>query len=153
MALITLKIPTLYRYIFYVTLGLCWCSGFGFWLIRRFGMVEGDFGLEAHYLQYPLLQIHGLAAFMMLLCLGAIFSAHIPMAWRSGRERRWGLLLLVQVLLSVLSAYTLYYLVSEDCHELLGNSHALVGVLLPLLLSLHIYWGRRQRRRSTLNYC
>jgi hypothetical protein len=152
MARITLKIPSAYRYFFYASLGLCWSSGLGFWFVRRFAMVEGDFGPEPNMFQYPLLQAHGLAAFIMLLCLGAIFSAHVPTAWASRRERLWGMGLLVQVLVSVLSAYTLYYLVTEDWHEWLGNGHAFVGLLLPAMLWLHIYTGRRKRKLASINY-
>ncbi len=152
MARISLLIPKTYRYFFYGSLVLCWCSGLGFWLFRHYGMVEGDFGPEPSVWQYPFLQAHGLGAFIMLLCLGAIFTGHIPVAWRSQRQRYWGVAIVVQVLLSVLSAYTLYYLVTEEWHEFLGNGHALVGLLLPLMLVWHIYHGRNLRRKAAVNY-
>jgi hypothetical protein len=150
MSRINLKIPLAYRRIFYTTLCLSWVTGLGFWLIRRFGEVEGDFGPQSHLLQYPLLQTHGLAAFVMLLCLGAIFASHIPATWRTGRQRWWGGALLAQVLLSLISAYSLYYLVSEQWHAVLGNSHALIGLLLPVSLSVHIYRARRTRKAQLL---
>lgn len=153
MSRITLKIPAGYRYFFYASIGLCWFSGFGFWLIRRFGELEGEFGPEPHFFQYPLLQTHGLAAFIMLLCLGAIGSAHIPLGWRAGLARRMGLSLSVHVLVSVLSAYALYYLASEELHDWLGNGHALMGFLLPLMLILHVAKARRQRKANSLRYC
>lgn len=152
MAKITIKIPKNYRYFFYLSLLLAWLSGFSFWLIRHFGFVEGDFGPEAHFLQFPLLQLHGLAAFIMLLCLGAIFSAHIPSTWYQKRAKKSGIVMLTSVCLSILSAYSLYYLVSEDWHEILSNGHALIGLFLPVILATHIIIARKSRRKNALNY-
>ena len=149
---INLKITRGYRYFLYGSLALSWITGIGFWLIRRYGMVEGDFGLESSPWQYPMLQAHGFGAFLMLISLGAIFSAHIPPSWVSKRNRKFGITLITLVTFSLLSAYSLYYLVTEDWHEWLGNAHAMVGVLLPLVLFLHIYLARRKRKVNPINY-
>ena len=69
MSNISRKIAKKYRYLFYGFLSLSVFSGSGFWLLRNFAMVEGDFGPESHFLQYPFLQLHGFAAFMMLMAL------------------------------------------------------------------------------------
>ena len=152
MARISTKIPKVYRYLFYLTLSLCWCSGVTFWLLHNFGMVEGEFGTEPHWLQYPALQAHGFAAFVMLMCLGALFTAHVPATWPMAKAKKTGLTMLVSVSLSVLSAYSLYYLVSEDWKVWLGNGHAGLGVVLPLLLFIHIKVARRNRLRRAVNY-
>lgn len=148
MAKITIKIPKNYRYFFYLTLLLAWLSGVSFWLIRNYGFVEGDFGPESHFLQFPLLQLHGFTAFTMLLCLGAIFSAHIPSTWYQKRAKKSGIVMLTSVCLSVLSAYSLYYLVSEEWHELLANGHAIIGLSLPLILLIHIVIARNSRKKK-----
>tara|TARA_R110000737_G_scaffold8048_6_gene23528 strand:+ start:11334 stop:11843 length:510 start_codon:yes stop_codon:yes gene_type:complete len=142
MSNISRKIAKKYRYIFYYTLALSAFSGSIFWLLRKFAMVEGDFGPESHALQYPVLQLHGFAAFMMLMALGAIFTAHIPKTWYKERAKKTGSTLLGFVIFSLLSAYSLYYLVSEDWHVLLGNSHAIIGLCLPVLLIFHIKTAR-----------
>lgn len=153
MAKINLKIPQGYRRFFYLTLGLSWLSGVSFWLLRRYGFVEGDFGPEAHFLQFPLLQIHGFAAFTMLLCLGAIFSAHVPSTWPGKRAKKSGVILVSTVTLSILSAYSLYYLVSEEWHDILADGHAILGLLLPLVLIIHIKIARKSRnKKNALNY-
>lgn len=146
MSHVSLTITKKYRYFFYITLLISWVTGAGFWILRQFFFSEGDFGPESHVLQYPLLQIHGFAAFIMLLCLGAIFSAHIPKTWAAKRSRTSGISILSSVIISILSAYSLYYLVSEDWHELLGNGHALVGILSPLILYIHVHFARKSRR-------
>jgi MFS family permease len=140
------KIPRAYRYFLYLTLSISCCTGTAFWLMRRYAMVEGDFGPEPHSLQYPLLQVHGLGAFLMLLCLGAIFSAHIPSTWSLKRAKKSGLLMLVTVTVSLLSAYSLYYLVQDQWQSWLGNSHFIFGLPLPFLLLLHIKVARRSKR-------
>ena len=151
MARISTKIPKNYRYYLYLSLALSCLSGTAFWLLRNYGFVEGDFGPEAHFLQYPALQLHGFAAFSMLLCLGAIFTAHIPNTWYAKRAKNSGVILTTVLSLSALSAYSLYYLVNEDWHELLGNSHAALGLILPLFLILHVKVARKSRKKSPLN--
>jgi len=148
MSNISLTINKRYRYFFYCVLGLSLVTGIAFWLLRRFGMVEGDFGPESHFLQYPMLQIHGFSAFVMLMSLGAIFASHIPKTWSSGRARKSGLFILIATSFSIISAYILYYLVSEGWHEWLGNIHAVVGVLLPAILIVHIQKARLSRRKK-----
>ena len=150
MSNISLTISKRYRYFFYCVLGLSLVTGVSFWVFRRFFMVEGDFGPESHFLQYPMLQIHGFSAFVMMMSLGAIFASHIPKTWSSKRARKSGLFILIATSLSIVSAYILYYLVSEDWHEWLGNGHAIVGILLPAILLLHIKKARISRyKRKT----
>lgn len=148
MSKISLTINKSYRYFFYSILALSFVTGIAFWLFSRFGMVEGDFGPESHFLQYPMLQIHGLSAFLMLMSLGAIFASHIPKTWSSKRARKSGLFILITIVFSMVSAYSLYYLVNENWHEILGNSHAVVGVLLPIILFFHIRLARKSRKKK-----
>lgn len=146
MSKISLTISQHYRYFFYSVLSVSFITGIAFWLMRRFAMVEGDFGPESHFLQYPLLQIHGLSAFIMLMSLGAIFASHIPKTWSSQRARKSGISILSITIFSLLTAYSLYYLVSEDWHELLSNAHTILGIFLPLILFIHIKLARRARK-------
>ena len=148
MSNISRKIAKKYRYIFYFNLAVSALSGATFWLLREFAMVEGDFGPESHFLQYPTLQLHGFAAFVMLMALGAIFTSHIPKTWYKGQAKKSGLTMLCFIVFSLLSAYSLYYLVTEDWHVLLGNAHAIVGICLPALLYFHIRTGRKSTREK-----
>jgi hypothetical protein len=148
MSNISRKIAKKYRYLFYSFLSLSVFSGSGFWLLRNFAMVKGDFGPESHFLQYPFLQLHGFAAFMMLMALGSIFTSHVSKTWPLGKAKKSGVTLMSFIIFSLLSAYSLYYLVSEDWHVLLGNSHAIVGLLLPTLLFFHIKMARKSRHKK-----
>jgi MFS family permease len=147
MAKVGRKISKKYRYTFYIVLCISVLSGSAFWLLRRFAVVEGDFGPESHFLQYPFLQLHGFAAFLMLMALGAIFCGHLAQTWSIGRAKKTGITMMSAVIFSILSAYILYYLVSENWHHLLGNAHALMGLALPVLLVFHIRVARKSRRK------
>jgi len=151
MANISTKISRAYRYFFYSLLSVSLLSGSGFWLLRRFAMIEGDFGPETHPLQYPVLQLHGLSAFLMLMTLGAVFASHIPKTWSTGRAKKSGIAITTAVSFSMLSAYTLYYLVTEDWHELVGNIHAIVGLLLAIILVVHVKLARQSRTKKRTN--
>lgn len=152
MSKINKKIAKKYRYLFYITLSISVFSGSGFWLLRKFGMVEGDFGPESHFLQYPFLQLHGFAAFIMLMALGAIFTSHIPNTWYQKIAKKTGLTLLSFIIFSLISAYSLYYLVGQNWHEFLGNLHAAIGLLLPILLFVHIRTARKSRSNKKHKY-
>lgn len=152
MSNISRKITKKYRYLLYLALSLSVISGSGFWLLRNFGMTEGDFGPESHFLQYPFLQIHGFAAFVMLMALGAIFTSHIPKTWYQKIAKKSGIGMIVLTTFSILSAYSLYYLVGEDWHTLLGNAHAVVGLSLPAFLILHITMARKLSKRKQKRY-
>jgi hypothetical protein len=148
MSKISAKISSKYRYFFYLILCFSVISGSAFWLLKTFAIVEGDFGPESHFLQYPMLQFHGFAAFTMLLCLGAIFGSHVPKNWHYQRGKQSGSVILAFVVFSILSAYSLYYLVSEEWHILLANSHAIVGLSLPIILYLHLKLARKSKSKK-----
>jgi len=133
-------------------LSLSFVTGSSFWLLKTFAMQAGDFGPESHFLQYPALQLHGFAAFLMMMCLGAIFGSHIPKNWHYKRGKNSGIAILSVVTFSVISAYSLYYLVSEDFHTLLANSHAIVGITLPVILFIHITLARKAKGRKTRSH-
>lgn len=145
MSNISAKIKKKYRYFFYSVLLLSFVTGSSFWLLQNYATQEGDFGPESHFLQYPALQLHGFCAFLMLMSLGAIFASHIPKNWHHGRAKKSGSFICAFVGFSMLSAYSLYYLVGEDWHTILANSHAIVGLSLPLVLILHIKLGRKSK--------
>lgn len=141
---IGIKIPRYFRTILFSTLALSWCSGLVFYLLNRWITVAGDFGPEKHPWQFPVLQAHGAAAFLMLMCYGAIFTNHAPRAWRVNRYRWLGISLASLIWLQIGSAYILYYFAEQQLRQWIGNLHALIGLCLPLILYFHIRIGRRK---------
>ena len=112
-------------------------------------MVEGDFGPEKHPWQYPVLQLHGAAAFLMMIVFGSIIAAHLPASWSLNRMRIIGSLMIGVVSLQIITAYGLYYLSDEQIRHWVANMHAAVGVTLPLVLIFHLVMGVKTRRRRT----
>jgi len=143
---ITVIFPKLYRNGLFTVLAASWTTGIIFFILSRYITVPGDFGPEKHPWQYPVLQIHGAAAFFMMMAFGSIIATHIPMTWKLQRLRKLGLTMAAAIGLQIVSAYFLYYLANEDWRAWVANSHAALGVSLPLLLASHIVVGRRSRR-------
>lgn len=135
--------PKRLRRSFYLVLATSWITGITFFVLSRWMQVEGDFGLEQHPWQSPLLKIHGAAAFLMLMAIGALLINHVPATWRTHRSRGFGLTLVVGVSLMIVTAWSLYYAADEQWRPILGNVHAAIGVTLPLILGIHIWRGRR----------
>ncbi|MCB1579170.1 MAG: hypothetical protein KDI81_18025 [Xanthomonadales bacterium] len=130
----------------YAVLALSWASGIVYFVLSRWLQVDGEFGPEKHPWQFPLLKIHGAAAFLMLMAIGAMLVNHVPATWRTRRSRGLGLSLVAGVALMVISAWCLYYAADEYWRPILGNIHAAIGFALPLILAIHILRGRRSAR-------
>ena len=146
MQLIRLRLHFSVRRALYATLALSWCTGIAFYVLSRWVLVEGEFGPQKHPWQFPILKVHGAAAFLMLMGIGAMFAQHVPTAWRTRRSRPLGIVIIAMLSFMALSAWCLYYLADEHWRPILGTVHASVGLCLPLVLTIHIVGGRRQRR-------
>ncbi|GAA6152265.1 hypothetical protein [Pseudoteredinibacter isoporae] len=145
MAYIDVRIPQMYRRLMYSALAVSWVTGVAFFILSRFVTVEGEFGPEKHPWQFPALMVHGAAAFVVMMAYGAVLMNHVSATWRLKRLRGFGLTLVAVLLFQIISAYLLYYLSSDEIRGLFANAHALVGLSFPLILSIHIITGRRER--------
>lgn len=94
-----------------------------------------------------LLKAHGAAAMATLLLLGTLLPLHVKFAWRAGRNLRSGLTLLSIFGFLVLTGYGLYYAGGERLRALTSAAHLWVGLALPVLLGIHVWWGKRTRTR------
>ncbi len=135
---IGLKIPKIFRSILFITLGTSWVTGIIFFILRDFVTIEGEFGPQKHPMQFPILTIHGAAAFLMMIWFGSMVSAHIPMGWRIKKLRFWGICMTSAVVTQIVTAYLLYYMTSEELRIIVGYIHLTVGFLLPFMLLVHI---------------
>ena len=131
------------------------------WLWIAFGslFVTGALWLVLHYCANPendsdaprlplepwLLRIHGLAAYITLLALGAVYVRHVRPAWRAKRNRPSGTLLTGSLALLILSGYGLYYFGGESLRQWTAYLHDFLGLVLPVLLLFHILRGRARR--------
>lgn len=145
MPLIRLFMPRWLRRTLYAVLACSWVSGTTVFILSRFVEVEGEFGPMKHPWQAPMLAAHGAFAFLMLIALGALWTNHVPPAWRSRRSRRLGISMLVVTACMAISGWILYYAASEAARPWIGNLHFALGFSLPLILGCHIFSGRRSR--------
>lgn len=139
---ITTHMPSPFRLTLYAAFLLSWCTGVAFFFMNGWVSVEGDFGPEKHPLQYPTLKVHGAAAFLMMMFYGSLLGSHVLVSWRTQRMRGLGLFMVFAVGFQVLTAWLLYYLSSEDARSWVAWGHFLMGVSLPLWLTVHIVVGR-----------
>ena len=150
MASIRVKISKPWRRALYAALATSWCSGIVFFVLSRWVRVEGEFGPERHPLQFPFLQLHGGAAFVMMMFLGALFIGHVANTWPIKKQHPMGLTMAIVAALMVISAWLLYYLANEDVRAWVANIHAAMGFLLPAILVIHIHRARRKKRLAVV---
>jgi len=112
------------------------------WLIAdALNSPSGDFwqGISA-----SLLMVHGGAAMVTLVLLGALIPIHVVRAWRSRRNRVAGAAMVIANVLFIATAFGLYYAGSEIWRPWISNVHIAVGLIFPALMVIHVLTGRRR---------
>ena len=94
-----------------------------------------------------MLMLHGGAAMMALLALGALIPIHMLRGWRARVNRVTGVLAATTNAALIATAFALYYLGSETLRPLISALHLGLGAGFPLLLAIHIRRGRSHRAR------
>jgi small-conductance mechanosensitive channel len=87
--------------------------------------------------------IHGGAAMLALVLLGALIPVHVLRGWRSRRNRLAGAAMVIANVLFVATAVGLYYTGSDTWRPWISDVH--IAVLLPVLIVIHVWTGRRSR--------
>jgi small-conductance mechanosensitive channel len=95
-----------------------------------------------------MLMLHGGAAMVALLLLGALVPLHVRRAWRSGRNRLTGPVMIAVNTVLIATAFGLYYAGSETLRPWVSDLHIVVGIALPPALLVHVWLGRRTRQRA-----
>jgi hypothetical protein len=109
---------------------------------------EGDLWQQAG--SY-LLMLHGGAAMLALMLLGALVPLHVAPGWRSRRNRIAGSAMVGFNAALVATAFGLYYAGSDLLRLWVSDAHIGLGLCLPVLFLIHIMTGRgggRSRLRS-----
>ena len=94
------------------------------------------------------LKVHGAAAFVTLLALGAMAAHHVRRGWALDRNRGSGSFVLACFAVLILTGYALYYLVGDDTRASISLAHWVLGLALAPALVIHVILGRRSRRAS-----
>jgi predicted membrane channel-forming protein YqfA (hemolysin III family) len=140
------KLSNRHQFWLYLALIALYGSGLIWAIFHYFIRTPGDFGDVPHPIEPWCMRVHGGAAMLFLILLGTLLPNHVRFAWHARRNRPNGVLLMVILGSLILTGYGLYYLAGETSRAWTHWSHLIVGILLPLILILHIWAGRRSGR-------
>jgi hypothetical protein len=102
----------------------------------------GDFEMSA---KAWAMKIHGAAAMAVLVLIGMLLNAHVRFAWRARRNRANGSVFLSAFAILIITGYGLYYAGDEKLRAWTSWIHLAIGLVLPILLLIHIFLGRKTR--------
>jgi len=139
-----LHLPSRLRWTFYATFTLLFASGLGWWIVHFTTGPEDDASIARTALPW-LLKIHGAAAMLSLVVLGVLYPLHIARGLRTDRNRIWGFALVIATTLLIVTGYLLYYASAETLRTVASATHTWTGVGLPLVIALHVIFGRKSR--------
>ncbi len=125
----------------YLAFGALLLTGAG-WMLAQTHLEEA--GWEK--ITRLLLKVHGGAAMLALLLLGAL-SLHVKRGWPANRNRLSGAVLVAVNAFLVVSGYGLYYASGEALRAWLSRWHAWIGLGIFILLPAHVIAGHWIRRR------
>jgi hypothetical protein len=139
-----LRLKPSFRFAIYAAFGVLFLTGAG-WLVADW---QKDISTDEIWQQSVayLLMVHGGAAMVTLLLLGALIPVHVMRAWRSRKNRVSGSAMVTFNAVLIMTAFGLYYLGSETVRPWMSWIHIAAGFSLSLLFPLHIFWGRRELR-------
>jgi hypothetical protein len=90
-----------------------------------------------------LLMVHGGAAMVTLVLLGALIPTHVLRAWAGRRNWLTGTVMATSNFLLITTAFGLYYAGSDTLRAWISDVHIAVGIAFPVLLTAHVLTGRQ----------
>ena len=130
------------RPILYAVLALVFLSGVAWAYWNYLAASPGDFEMSA---KAWAMKIHGAAAMAVLVLVGMLLNEHVRLAWRARRNRANGSVFLSAFAFLTITGYCLYYAGGERLRAWTGWIHLAIGLVLPILLLIHIFLGKRTR--------
>ncbi|HKW54676.1 MAG TPA: hypothetical protein VJO12_13365, partial [Stellaceae bacterium] len=132
-----MRLEPRFRAVLYVVVAVLFGTGAAWLAIDR----SKDVGPTADAWQNVsawLLMLHGGAAMLFLLLLGALVALHVRIGWRLGNNRVSGSIMLTLNAVLVVTAFGLYYAGSETLRRWTSDIHIAIGLGLPALLATSI---------------
>ena len=117
------------------------------WLVADMLKASGD-GELWQLIGANMLMLHGLAAMIALVLVGAMIPMHLRGFWRAGKNRISGTAMVGTNAVLMITAWGLYYAGSEGLRTFVADVHIAVGIALPALVATHVVLGRRTRKRA-----
>ena len=137
-----IRLRHLQRYFLYAVLALIFLSGVAWAFWNYLAASPGDFETSA---KAWAMKIHGAAAMAILVSVGMLLNEHVRLAWRARRNRANGSVFLSAFAVLTITGYVLYYSGGEKLRAWTSWIHLAVGLVLPILLLIHIFLGKRTR--------
>ena len=146
MARYTLRLKSSFRWSTYAASAVLLLTGAG-WLVADWqkNMSDNEFWQQA---ASTILMVHGGAAMLALLLLGALIPVHLLRAWRRRENRVSGSAMAALNAVLISTAFGLYYLGSEQVRPWMSWSHIGAGVCLSLMFPIHVWLGRLGSRSN-----
>lgn len=146
--MVKVKVAKYYKIWVFSAFAAAWLSGIIFFVLKTWFVVDGEFGLIKHPLQFPALQVHGAAAFVMMVTFGYFLGTHIQHAWKVKPRRILGISLVVMTAFLIMTAYLLYYIAQDAFRTFVGYAHLSVGTALPFILIAHVFSKHSKRKKG-----
>jgi len=137
-----IRLRRLQRYFLYAVLALIFLSGVAWVYWNYLAASPGDFEMSA---KAWAMKIHGAAAMAVLVLVGMLLNEHVRLAWRARRNRANGSFFLSAFAFLTITGYGLYYAGGERLRAWTSWIHLATGLVLPILLLIHIFLGKRTR--------
>src|SRR5205809_8070840 len=139
----SIRLKPLQRYFLYAVVALLFFSGVAWAYWNYLAVSPGDFETSA---KTWAMKLHGAAAMAILVLIGMLLTGHVRFAWRAGRNRLNGSVFLSAFAVLTITGYGLYYAGGERLRAWTSWIHLAVGLVLPTLLLIHIFLGKKTRR-------
>jgi hypothetical protein len=137
-----IRLRRLQRYFLYAVLALVFFSGVAWAYWNYLAASPGEFEMSA---KAWAMKIHGAAAMAVLVLVGMLLNEHVRLAWRARRNRANGSVFLSAFAFLTITGYGLYYAGGEGLRAWTSWIHLVMGLVLPILLLIHIFLGKRTR--------
>jgi hypothetical protein len=137
-----IRLRRLQRYFLYAVLTLVFLSGVAWAYWNYLAAAPGEFEMSV---KAWAMKIHGAAAMAVLVLVGMLLNEHVRLAWRARRNRANGSVLLSAFTFLTITGYGLYYAGGERLRAWTSWIHLAIGLVLPILLLIHIFLGKKTR--------
>jgi hypothetical protein len=136
-----MRLKTAFRFALYGIFALLFVSGAAWIYADQMKNNEVDTEVWQQAAAF-LLSLHGAAAMVTLMLLGALGPMHVQRAWRAKKNRATGIASIAMYGLLILTAFGLYYLGSEALRPWISTIHIAFGLAVPAVITAHVMVGR-----------
>ncbi|CCD95865.1 conserved membrane hypothetical protein [Bradyrhizobium sp. ORS 375] len=137
-----MRLKGAFRFALYGVFGVLFASG-ALWIYADQMKTRSELDSETwQQAAAYLLSMHGGAAMVTLMLLGALGPMHVQRAWRARKNRATGIASLTMYGLLIATAFGLYYVGSEALRPWISTVHIVFGLGVPAVIMAHIVVGR-----------